>query len=143
MKTEIWQAAKLLLVQLLKLDINEQLSLEVDYLKAENQVLKNQLAKSYDLAVRQGITRSSSGWLILTGLRTFTTGLLPALTGAFYEFLYGTGMTCPFDWIAQIHDLFPKLQKNIQHKFAESPVKTKFFSNHGDKTLPHFRTNEV
>ena len=46
MKTDIWKAAKLLLVQLLKLDINEQLSREVDYLKAENQVLKNQLTKS-------------------------------------------------------------------------------------------------
>ena len=46
MKTDIWKAAKLLLVQLLKLDINEQLSLEVDYLKAENQVLKNQLKQS-------------------------------------------------------------------------------------------------
>ena len=43
MKTEIWQAAKLLLAQLLHLDINEQLVREVDYLKAENQVLKNQL----------------------------------------------------------------------------------------------------
>ena len=46
MKTDIWKAAKLLLVQLLKLDINEQLSLEVDYLKAENQVLKNQFKQS-------------------------------------------------------------------------------------------------
>ena len=45
MKTDIWKATKLLLVQLLKLDI-EQLSREVDYLKAENKVLKNQLAKS-------------------------------------------------------------------------------------------------
>ena len=40
MKTDIWKAAKLLLVQLLKLDINEQLSREVDYLKAENYVKK-------------------------------------------------------------------------------------------------------
>jgi len=40
LKTDIWKAAKLLLAQLLKLDINEQLSREVDYLKAENQVLK-------------------------------------------------------------------------------------------------------
>ena len=46
MKTDIWKAGKLLLVQLLKLDINEQLAREIDYLKAENQVLKNQLAKS-------------------------------------------------------------------------------------------------
>ena len=46
MKTDIWKAAKLLLAQLLKLDINEQLAREIDYLKAENQVLKNQLAKS-------------------------------------------------------------------------------------------------
>jgi hypothetical protein len=46
LKTEIWKAAKLLLAQLLKLDINEQLAYEVDYLKAENQVLKNQLTKS-------------------------------------------------------------------------------------------------
>ena len=38
MKTEIWKAAKLLLVQLLKLDINEQLSRELDYLKVKNQV---------------------------------------------------------------------------------------------------------
>lgn len=35
-----------MLAQLLKLDINEQLTHEVDYLKAENQVLKNQLTKS-------------------------------------------------------------------------------------------------
>ena len=44
LKTEILKAAKLLLAQLLKLDINEQLVCEIDYLKAENQ--KNQLAKS-------------------------------------------------------------------------------------------------
>ena len=46
LKTDIWKAAKLLPAQLLKLDINEQLSREVDYLKAENQVLKNQLKQS-------------------------------------------------------------------------------------------------
>ena len=46
LKTEIWKAAKLLLAQILKLNINEQLVREVDYLKAENQVLKNQLTKS-------------------------------------------------------------------------------------------------
>ncbi len=46
MKTEIWKAARLLLAQLLKLDINEQLVREVDYLKAENQVLKKQLTLS-------------------------------------------------------------------------------------------------
>ena len=37
LKIDIWKAAKLLLVQLLKLDINEQLAREIDYLKAENQ----------------------------------------------------------------------------------------------------------
>ncbi len=46
LKTERWKAAKLLLAQLLKLDINEQLVRKVDYLKAENQVLKNQLTQS-------------------------------------------------------------------------------------------------
>ena len=43
MRTDFWRAAKLLLAQLLKLDINEQLVREVDYLMAENQVLKNQI----------------------------------------------------------------------------------------------------
>ena len=43
MKTDFWRAAKLLLAQLLNLDINEQLVCEVDYLMAENQVLKSQL----------------------------------------------------------------------------------------------------
>jgi hypothetical protein len=33
----MWRAAKLLLAQLMKLDINEQLAREIDYLKAENQ----------------------------------------------------------------------------------------------------------
>ena len=42
----MWKAAKLLLAKLLKLDINEQLAREVDYLKAENQVLKDQLTRS-------------------------------------------------------------------------------------------------
>jgi len=46
LKTEIWKAARLLLAQLLKLDINEQLVREVDYLRAENQVLKNQPTQS-------------------------------------------------------------------------------------------------
>ena len=46
LKTEMWEAVKLLLVQLLKLDINEQLARKIDYLKAENQVLKNQLTQS-------------------------------------------------------------------------------------------------
>ncbi len=46
LKTEIWQAAKLLLAQLLRLDINEQLVREVEYLKAENQVLKYQINQS-------------------------------------------------------------------------------------------------
>ena len=45
MKTYIWKAAKLLLAKLLKLDINEQLA-QIDYLKAENQVFKNQLKQS-------------------------------------------------------------------------------------------------
>ena len=45
MRTDFWRAAKLLLAQLLKLDINEQLVREVDYLIAENQV-KNQIATS-------------------------------------------------------------------------------------------------
>ena len=40
LKTDIWKAAKLLLAQLLKLDINEQLAREIDYLKAENQVFE-------------------------------------------------------------------------------------------------------
>ena len=43
MRTDFWRASKLLLAQLLKLDINEQLVREVDYLMAENQVLKNQI----------------------------------------------------------------------------------------------------
>jgi len=43
MQTNFWRATKLLLAQLLKLDINEQLIREVDYLMAENQVLKNQV----------------------------------------------------------------------------------------------------
>ena len=43
MRTDFWRAAKLLLAQLLKLDINEQLVREVDYLMTENQVLKNQI----------------------------------------------------------------------------------------------------
>ena len=43
MRTEFWRAAKLLLAQLLKLDIDEQLVREVDYLMAKNQVLKNQI----------------------------------------------------------------------------------------------------
>ena len=46
MKTDIWKAAKLLLAQLLNLEINEQLAREVNYLKAENQVLKNQFKQS-------------------------------------------------------------------------------------------------
>jgi cell division protein FtsB len=45
-KTEIWKATKQLLAQLLDLDINEQLANEIDYLKTENQVLKNQIAQS-------------------------------------------------------------------------------------------------
>jgi len=43
LKTDFWRAAKLLLAQILNLDINEQLAREVDYLRAENQVLKSQL----------------------------------------------------------------------------------------------------
>jgi|GEM_PF-5525490 len=43
MRTDFRRAAKLLLVQLLKPDINEQLVREVDYLPAENQVFKNQV----------------------------------------------------------------------------------------------------
>jgi len=46
MRTDFWREAKLLLAQLLKLDINEQFVREVDYLMAENQVLKNQITTS-------------------------------------------------------------------------------------------------
>ena len=46
LKTDFWRAAKLLLAQILNLDINEQLAREVDYLRAENQVLKSQLKET-------------------------------------------------------------------------------------------------
>ena len=46
MKTDFWRAAKLLLAQILNLDINEQLAREVDYLKTESQVLKSQLKET-------------------------------------------------------------------------------------------------
>ena len=36
MQTDFWRAAKLLLAQLLNLNINEQLAREIDYLMAKN-----------------------------------------------------------------------------------------------------------
>jgi transposase InsO family protein len=46
LKTDIWRSAKLLLAQILNLDINEQLAREVDYLRTENQVLRSQLKET-------------------------------------------------------------------------------------------------
>ena len=45
-KTDFWRAAKLFLAQILNLDINEQLACEVDYLRAENQLLRSQLKET-------------------------------------------------------------------------------------------------
>ena len=77
MKKEIWKAAKLLLVQLLKLDINGQLAREVDYLKAENQVLKSQI---FIIEIKEKIRQTYS--LISLDEFLYSTGSKPEKKGS-------------------------------------------------------------
>jgi hypothetical protein len=83
LKTEIWKAAKLLLAQLLKLDINEQLVLEVDYWKAENQVLKNQLTNHTPLRKNMKDNRPKEFVKIINNKRKLVEIVIGQLTERF------------------------------------------------------------